>query len=72
MSTLSEPPEQHSTLDLRTGQIHAAGEAPRPDVDDLDEEWTELGELDRVTGRARVDYSLARPWRPLSEFWRWR
>jgi hypothetical protein len=73
MSTPSEPPERRFTLDLRSGQIWPAGpRRPEPPVEDIpDEEWTEIGELNRVTGRSTLDIEKARRWRPIEEFWRW-
>jgi hypothetical protein len=50
-------------IDLDAPDAIAAG--------DDEDRWRPIGEIDPTTGRARVDYSLAR-WRPLSEFWRWR
>lgn len=65
--------EQRFTLDLRSGHILAGtAEANAQRVEHLEpeEDWIPLGELDSPTG-PRVDYSKARRWRPLSEFWRW-
>jgi hypothetical protein len=68
---VSDHREQRFTLDLRSGRILDA--TPEPPAEDLPEEevWIPLGELDSPPG-PRVDYSKARRWRPLSEFWRWR
>jgi hypothetical protein len=73
----SEGGERHFTLDLHSGEIT---EIVDPDARvpvamagaDDEDDWREIGEIDPTTGRARVDYSLARRWRPLSELWRWR
>jgi hypothetical protein len=68
MITPSEPPEHHFTLNLRTGQVRPTGETEGPDHE---EEWTEIGELDPVTGSSTVDVSKASGWRPVEEFlWR--
>jgi hypothetical protein len=61
--------ERHFVLDLRSGMIRAADQ---PEPEDDEEEWTEIGEIDPLTGRSTVDLEKARGWRPLSEFWRWR
>ena len=63
-------------MDLRTGKI---SEIVDPDATGVglvaaadEDDWRLIGEIDPTTGRARVDYSVARRWRPLSEFLRWR
>jgi hypothetical protein len=56
MSTPSEPPERRFTLNLHTGEIRPAG---APERQDDEEEWIELGGIDRGTGHATVDYSKA-------------
>jgi hypothetical protein len=58
--------EFHFTMNMKTGQITERGVA-FPD----EEVWVPIGQLDGPTG-PRVDYSLARTWQSLSEFWRWR
>jgi hypothetical protein len=74
---MSDRRETRFRMDLLSGRIV---EIVDPDVRvpvtmagaDDENDWREIGEIDPITGRARVDYSLARRWRPLSEFWRWR
>jgi hypothetical protein len=63
MNPSPEPLERRFTLDLRTGEIRPAG---APERQDDEEQWIELGELG-----PGIDYSRARGWRPLGEFWRW-
>jgi hypothetical protein len=60
--------EHHFRMHLPSGEIEDL-DAPPVDEDD-EEDWRPIGEIDPVTGRSTVDYSLARRWRPLSEFWR--
>ena len=66
-------------MDLRTGKVSEIVEPDAPGVALLaaadEDDWRLIGEIDPTTGRARLDYSVAsvaRRWRPLSEFWRWR
>ena len=61
-------------MDLRSGRIlDGTPEADSQRVADLESEerWRYLGEVDPITGRSTVDYSLANRWRPIGEFWRW-
>lgn len=58
--------ETRLSMDPRSGEVWPTGEPRPPRVDDLDElDWTELGGIDRQTGRSTVDLEKARRWRPL-------
>jgi hypothetical protein len=62
--------ERQFTLDLRSGRILDG--TPEPPVEEIpDEDWRPLGEIDPTTGLSTVDYSKARRWRRIDEFWRW-
>ena len=72
---MSERWEHHFTLHLPSGVILDADRDP-PDfperVENIpDSEWCEIGSIERVTGRAQVDWTRASRWRPLAERWRW-
>ena len=70
---MSDLRERRFTMDSRSGRILDAtpqgeppGRPPKPE-----ERWRSLGEIDPTTGRLTVDYSEARRWRPIEEFWQW-
>jgi hypothetical protein len=68
---MSDRRERRFTLDLRSGRI--VDGSPEPAVEEIpDEDWRPIGEIDPITGRSTVDLEKARPWRSLSELWRWR
>jgi hypothetical protein len=67
---ISDRREHRFSMDLRSVRILDG--TSEPAVEDLpDEDWRPIGEVDTVTGQSTVDYSAARRWRPIEEFWRW-